>query len=351
MKLWLALLVTGMTLLALAYLCGRPGVPDAPALVAPSEVILDAHRIADIADANFTISNHGNRPLMISEFRTACGCDSLEKKSGQEYVRLGNVDIQPGGSVEIRLRQKVRGRAGEEMRTGVYCLTNDPSHPEVVVAIVIPTLTGGTLAAPSAIDFGMVASGATVSRTVELFDNAANPRNVTGVSSSNPTVLSARMLPRDSNQPTRDQFGRGSLIGRMEIVVRSESPATVDGKIGVSLDDGDFTPDTVTVSGRVVSAVQASPSSLLLPRSSSSGMLYEATCVCRSMTGKSFRLQVVEVPKGLSSAVTDTPAPSQTVVIRCEGNARSMAGTVRLLAKWDGGEEQLAIPVRIELAP
>jgi hypothetical protein len=168
--------------------------PKGPVFVMPREIVLAPQHIGDIADAVFNISNSGTEPLTVGEFRSGCGCDSLEYKSASGYLKLSRITVAPGDYVEIRLRHKVRMRVGEEERSSIFCETNDPVCPEASVTLIIPTVTGEVAASPSVVTTGELVVGSVTRHTVNLFDSAAQPRKVTRVISTDPEIMSVRLL-------------------------------------------------------------------------------------------------------------------------------------------------------------
>jgi hypothetical protein len=160
-----------------------------------------------------------------------------------------------------------------------------------------------------------------------------------------------RLLPPQGDS-TIDPFGRGVLVGSVELTIHVGNPRDLDLKVGVGLADGEFSADTIVVRGRVVTSVQASPSELVLPRASAGGAIYEATCLCRSTVGKPITIAVVEASDGLSATVPDTPSFVPLVVVKYHHTQPHLptqppTGAVKLLSKWDGGEQEVVITVSL----
>ncbi len=345
------LALSGTILLAGAgyrHICSR--TVDAPTLDVPDVLFIAPHHYGDISEGVFRITNTGRLPLIVDEFRTGCGCDGLDLKSQSGYVLLQAVEIEPEKFVEIRMRHKVRGRIGKEERTTIYFRTNDPVRPEGNITIVIPTVNGGAVAFPSVVMVGEMPVGRKAIYTVELFDSAVKTRKVVNVSLRDSKVIAARLLPLES-EPALDSFGRGVLVGRIEVVVSAEVPTVVEEIIGVALDDGEFTSDAIAVRGQIVSSIQATPSACVLPRASSSGPLYDVSCICRSTAGHPIKLEFIEASEGLSAILPSEHAISHVVIIKFDRSKSNLlktssTGLVKLIGKWAGGQEEIVIPVK-----
>jgi hypothetical protein len=137
--------------------------------------------------------------------------------------------------------------------------------------------------------------------------------------------------------------------------LQSSVPRRIDGYVLVTLDDISITPDKVPVTGTVVAAVEAFPSTVLLPRQSSTGPIYSLECLCRSSSGLPLRLRSEDLPAGISAEIKsagDNPN-QQTVRVSIKPELTKQAigdrdNLLRFRAQVGEKEETLVIPLRIE---
>jgi hypothetical protein len=208
------------------------------------------------------------------------------------------------------------------------------------------------MAVPNGCYFGTVPIGKDVRRVLDIRDLAVRPRKIQGVESSEPDAVAVRLLPADAHAPADEAGASGVLVGRVEVSVNARRPGDVAPKVRLRLSGGARNPDEIPVVGRVSQPVEAMPPSLVLPRSSETGPVFEAACVCRSAGGRPFTLEVDSAPRGLAVKVTgaalDGPARVVHVAWDREGG-RDLAGSgphvVRLRATVDGQVSQFDLPV------
>jgi hypothetical protein len=149
--------------------------------------------------------------------------------------------------------------------------TNDPTQPRGRVEFHIAKVTGGLLAFPISVVFGDVAVGRPALQIVEIWDAALEPRIVQQVESSIPERFTVQYQPVKGGEVRKD---RGRLIGRIEVCLNTREPGFCDGAVLVHLDDSSRAPESIPVTGRVTSLIEARPGSITLPRASPGGLLF-----------------------------------------------------------------------------
>lgn len=313
-----------LTLLALLSVsvasCSRgsppaAGVPGVPVADFPESIALGIRERGEVATARFVVANRGGAELVMDEFRSNCSCSGIERKQGDEYVRVDVLRISPGEHVELQMRVSVRGvPVGAQARNGVTFRTNDPAKPEGRIESVIERVTGGISTVPETVVVGTVPVGSSVTHVFEVRDDAVIPRTLAQVSTSYPGVM-ARILDQKGSLPPAGGEHIGTCIARVEVTVDTTQTGSIDCVLTLHLNGAQQPPDQIRVLGTVVGPVVALPSMLLLPRSSPEGPVYTTKCVLRATGGKPLSVTVDSCPAHLKVTVPSADHPSPTVVV------------------------------------
>ncbi len=324
---------------------------SAPVMDYTSVVDLGPREIGTVAHGQVTIANRGGGELLVEQIRSSCGCAGLERAVGDKLQQVETLRLGPGEKAELVVRVSVRGEVNQPYRFVLTARTNDPTRPEAAVEVVIPKVGGGITTTPATVAFGKVVVGDTARQTLDLFDSAAKPRKVVKVATVDPERLSARLMPvpDSSSEEARSQAGR--LIGRVEVTLRGDRPGPAGNELRIELDEEGRGPQAVSVSGQVVPPVEVIPQRLTLPRSSGTGPVYYAQCVCRCAKGEAVVLRPSSVPAGLRVDISDAVEVAGTRVVRVEWDpSQDVPGAassrqVRLEAEVEGRTVELVILV------
>jgi hypothetical protein len=325
-----------------------------PIIECPAVVELGEQEVERVATGHVVIANRGRDDLQLGDIRSSCSCSGLERELNGDLVRLQELRLGAGESADLLLRVAVRGTPGESNRTAVTFATNDPERPEVRVEAVISRITGGVSSSPRTVIFGTVSVGGSASQLVEVRDKASLPRSIKAVESTNPQGFTVRLLPASSRKGAPALPEEGSVIGLVEVTLKTEAPLVADGGILVSLDESSR-PKWVPVLGRVAPLVEVSPALVVLPRFSSTGAVYSAECLCRSTEGKPLTIAAESSSPGLTLRVHpvagDATAKRVVVIWDPTKDVRGtpQRRTASVKAKLADHEVILSIPVRCEL--
>jgi hypothetical protein len=299
----LALVFASGVLAVLAYRTwvsnSKPNASSDATIVYPHEVELGEQEIGALAMSRIKIGNCGTNPLIISSISTNCSCTGLEREGAEGFTRMTQIVVPPLSESEFAVRVSVRGvPINSRSTTRISFETNDPRNPTGLISVIVARVKGGVHAVPEAISVGRVSLGSSVSRTVEIRDDAVNPREIDGVASSAPDRFSVRLVP--GSRDTSDRTQEGALLGKLEITLDTSKPVTLNDRVSVRLKGEQRAPDDIMVVGVVAAPIEMFPSDLVLPRRSSNGLVHEATVICRSHSDLPFSLRAQRLPEGVS---------------------------------------------------
>lgn len=289
-----------------------------PVIEFPASLDLGERERGELVVARFAVANRGGQELVIDGIRSNCACSGLEREEGGDFVHVESLRLRPGDGAELAMRIAVSGPSGGPMRNVVVFRTNDPTCPEAAIEVVVSRVTGGISSLPTGVVFGTVPVGDEARQVLKIYDAAVRPRTVERVTSTSPDRIDVCFLPLDVGSPGTREGLLGVLIGRVEVVLRTREPGSVDGQIQVHIADETRRPDTIPVSGRVVGVIDVSPPSLVLPRNSDGGPVYSGRCLCRSSRGGQWTLTVDEVSSGLSAEIAAAEEDAGVRVLRVE---------------------------------
>ncbi len=244
-----------------------------------------------LATASIEISNRGGLPLLLSNFRKSCACDSLLAKINGEFVSFTNLEIKPYSSVEVQFIQRARGEIGKEMVSPVIFNSNDPDRPEISITFRFPLITGGVSFSPSMIDFGAIKPGDVYETNVDVFDKSGKNRKILEVRCSDAQLLKVKFNPPEECKVKPNDSNSGSFLGQVNIKLSSIQPKAIQESIKIFVHAREESPDQLQIIGKVASPVEFSPSEIVLPRNSINGPIYTATIICKSPFKESFSIK------------------------------------------------------------
>lgn len=317
---------------------------SAPVAEFPETIDLGERESGDVAEARLIIANRGGGELVVDHIRTNCSCAGLERQDGDKLIPVETLRIAGGEQADLVVRVAVRGIA--PVANIFDFQTNDPTRPNSRVVITVPRITGSLAAEPTSILLGTFPVGQEVRRVVDVRDAAAVPRTLTYVESSDPERVRARLLPHPASD-REDKTLAGTLIGRVEVVVQSAQPATVNASVTVQLAGEVRRAAVIPVVGRAAAPIEVSPASLVLPLTSGNGPIFMGTVLCRSRDGVPLTVAVASAPDDLEVAVIEAVEEASVRLVRVtlRPSAAPATRTVRLLATAGDTKATLEIPI------
>lgn len=329
-----------------------------PKIEFPEFVEIGEIESGQLIDARFQLKNRGNKDLILKDFRSGCACDGLEYESDSGFVRFASLTVEPGKAVKVRLVQRARGLVGRTSKSFVAFLTNDPEKPEGLIEIRIKNITGGVSFSTNLIDTGPLRVGQKHEVLVEVFDKSGLGRSVQQVGSTIPGQVKVDFTPVSKianiqpNQPEKE------LLGRLRISFETKIPGPIQGAAEIYISGQINEPGKILVKGRVAPMVEFAPSNVFLPRNSESGPLYKSNCIFQSPFGAPFALGVRHCPDNIQIAIDNTElATTHQVSISIKQSFLNEYSGIKknfrigLVAKVDGNEVDLSIPVTVQNVP
>jgi hypothetical protein len=329
-----------------SYYLLRPGHAS---VEAPSVLDLGLQEYGQRARATFVVHNGGRSPLVLEGFRTTCGCLSVEQRAGDGTAPAERVTIEPGGSTELYTGLMVRGDAGERLRETISFLSNDPAHPEMALD-VLATVQGRLISVPAQVDIGTVVSGTVLRRRLELRDTGrSKPFVLDDLRTTAPGLADACNVGV-GNEPGPDgPFKVGKGVCEIDLTIRvPAAPGPLAAELEVREVGTPVPVLSVPIHGVVVPPFQLAPATLVLPRASGSGFLYEGKSCCRSSGGGAFQLRLKEAPEGFAVDIEKVANADAYIIMVKRASQESLpegTGTIRLLAEQGDTCALLELPV------
>jgi len=345
--------------LVVGWLFGRDlslaGGEPHPAIDVDRHIELGDCEMLATAEPSVVVRNRGRQPLVLDTITTSCGCLGLFARHGAgDPTKVETLEIGPGGRATLILRLMVSGTPGVRSLQRVRFRTNDPRNPAVEI-IVSATPLGGYAAAPASISLGTMPVGGRIERDVEVRAFDRRLPAITGAVSSNEHIRVTFQPVRSAAEGKREAKD-GEVVGRLRVSANAPTtPGDIEGAISVSCEARPEPVLVIPVTGRVAHLVELLPSEVRLPRVSSSGPVYTASCICRAAAPKSLALRVQKSPPDLKIQIQDVPDNPSLKIVRIDGAglekkvpAAGLVRRVALTAEIDGRRIPLNLTLRVQ---
>ncbi|MFO0808663.1 MAG: DUF1573 domain-containing protein [Gemmataceae bacterium] len=295
-----------------SYSVIRANIGSLPLLECPGRVEMGAGIAESAVDVRFTIANRGGGTLAVTRVVTNCSCTGLSRIVDGRRARVSAMDLSPGECADVVLNVPLKPTASGSLTSHVTLHTNDPDKPVHVVEAVVTDLHGGVFAAPATASFGAVKVGVRVAKVVSLLDSGMRSRQISRVSSSDPSVVTVE-LNRDGGVQTSPRDGFRQL-GTVTIGVVPVTTGRLSANVLVEF-DGDVSRQlAIPVEATAPALVEAHPSTLTVPRRSNAGPVYSATVLFKSSASDVTFLDAA-CPTGLKFEALST-VNAQNVICR-----------------------------------
>ncbi len=320
-----------------------------PVLDYPEVLELGEQEAGELVIWPFTIANRGDQELVIDEVQASCSCSGLVFADNADQGALSNLKVGMGTEVRLALRLSVPWQPGNAARYAVQFRTNEPESPlKRIVAEV--SLIKGVITTPVALTLGSIPKGATIKRIVEVHDRGGQARSIESVSSTSPDRFQVHLITDDRKDRKAQIALSDCVIGRIEVTFNAQEIGPIEGNVQVQV-SGRNRPASIPVFGEVVSDFQVTPSSLLLPKMSGRGPLYQADCLCRSRKNAPMTVSLAQADDGLKVELLPDQNEPDCRTVRITLDEKSLKSRmefpkkIKLMARADDAEEPLEIRV------
>ena len=190
---------------------------------------------------------------------------------------------------------------------------------------------------------------------MDLFDAGSLNRRIGPARSLQPERFQVRVLTLSKVERNEtDQAGR-VLVARLEVTAQTDRSGPLDGEIEVEL-VGQPRTCRFSVSGEIVSGIDCSPRTIVLPRRVVGQTVFNGEVFLQSREEVPIEVRLLSKPAWLKADVRDVPGLPTQRLLYVDGRPASKPTedlSIRLSVQIKGrGEEVVAIPVSIaELPP
>jgi hypothetical protein len=329
----------------------RSHVWGGPVIEVPSDLDLGTMEVGRV-EVPFTIRNTGCEPLRLDRIQPTCGCMAVSLSDDPERRPVANLTVPAGDAVHLIGILSLQGPSGS-FATTIHLVTNDPERPEVTVRITAH-IAGSIIASPSHWLLGDLTDARPIMSRVELRDGGRRtPCRIDRVLSDRPDLVRVTRFHNwttDRLDPDRVSENSAALLGTIHLEL---TPPVVPGEFSANIiilsAESANALLTIPVSGRLLPAVQLSPSTVILPRHSAGKPIDLCSLVAKSPIGQVFSLRVVD-SAGLHVSLPRGSAVSHTLEVGWPASARPAPGqsatkTVRFAAEFSDRSLPLSLPV------
>ena len=251
----------------------------------------------EMAERTVTVSNTGDRELVLNELHSSCPCTVPELASDR---------IAPGASTVLTIRLHSRTFQGAIAKEVLF-YTNDPARPEVEIQLRAMIHTPLRIEPENrTLDFGKVSPGESAILKAELFAEGVSGLKLAALEYDRDmfTVQFARGADSPAHQIVRVGIISGSVTGQFRKILRIET--NVDGYETLDLEltgslGAELFSDPALVNFRFVNPGQE---------------LRQQIKVASSSAGGGFRVTGVEIDlPGLEASVTDQGEDGEATIL------------------------------------
>lgn len=330
--------------------------PGRAVAIYPTFLNLGPRDKGDVAVGRFEIQNAGRGELTVERFGTSCSCAGVEMERDGQFVKVRSIRIAPGARTELAVRMSVGAPIGESQPVTIMFRTSDPARPVGKIDLVVPLVTGGIFSSPRAVVLGRVQVGAEAKQIVNLYDASALSRRVVRARSTRPERFDVRLLPPPEQKGPLDS--KQQIVARLEVLAQSKKPGRLEGDIEIYLEGEKLSPDTIPITGEVVSGVSCSPSLVAIPRYSEGQKIYRAEVSIQGDGQEIVDVRVLSTPQGIGAVEqrVNSRTDCRSLSVWCETGhgAPEPASESRIrisVRRRNGEEEVLELPVIVSEPP
>lgn len=300
------------------------------------KVELDEFEAGKVIDRDLLISNTGNAPLIIDNVTSSCVCSGLLQEVNGTYHRIERIIIEPKQEKIFKIHMTPRGIIGKEFVANFTFRMNEDDNDIGEVHVVVKKVTGGVSLQPPVAAFGKLRLGEKSPTVVKILDFAAESRVIRTIACTRPDLFEVRLEQKKTEKIRRTENDDGVDIGHIVIIPKTTIASDLEGFVVVYLNDSCLSPDRIALTGTVVPDVSIKHARLILPKSSSDGLLYEQETECSSFTGTPFQITLKEAPSDLNVGITKNTDSSYSIKVRLNKDARRTGRLLKIVYQVQG---------------
>jgi hypothetical protein len=301
------------------------------------------------------IRNAGGRPLELKNFQSSCNCMLLEWRNEDQpdSSKLEAATVFPEEELKTFASLTIPGGASHAFRGTLEFETNDLERPFVKIEF-LARVEGRILAFPAALNFQSVQDGRIVKRTVEVRDTGrSTPCRISRAETNNTEQVKMKLTQLGSEPADPKNPLLGKSIAKLDVEIR---PPTNSGRLESNVflfENGNAQPIlTIPITGAILPRVLVTPSTIVLPRTTGDGVVYEATCLCRSTEKKPVQLSLEKAPNGMAVTFLDDTKKSAMKLIKVswpptEGKASHGQASEQIRLRATIGEQVENVEIRV----
>jgi hypothetical protein len=320
--------------------------PAVPVVQCESEIDLGERYFNDQVLARFRVANEGRADLVLSSFGTSCSCAGVVSETSGEWLRVEQVTVPAGGSVELAVRVSVIAAAGQPQTVQVLFSTTDPANPTHQLLLKIPRVRGNLYCDPAAVVFGTTSPDAVRPQVLRVYENGGGERKVGIVRSTSPDRFTVRQMPTPTGSAPHEIGGK--LVCELQVTPVPGYAGSLNGMIEIQVSGDRAETKAIPVTGEVSAEFAVTPSAVALPRTANEQPVWWTELTVVGRDERPFQLELKNLPAGLKAQVEPTgEAGSFTVRVECE-KQESKPASLRLIARRTGEPPRtLDVPVHI----
>jgi hypothetical protein len=325
-----------------------------PRIDCPSEMKIGAHHFGSLANARITIRNIGKEVLRLTRFQQSCSCTEI--RTGERLLSASDeVLVSPSASTDLDVSVRVLSVAGDSLTAIISFETNAPDTQFISVPIIIEKVVRDAYAVPDRLLLGDHLIGEAIEiPLVFRSDTMGRIKSFRWVCPDPAVSIVETVLSPTSDKDAPVLSFDSPSVRRVRVRINSAAAAMVSTAVRIEIRDEDSSyAFDVPITCRVSANVELVPSAISLPKRSSSGPFFEATCFVRSHIGPIETIEVVDGPPYIEVSVANRLGESSWAikVVLDQGSRRPPGAVpqveVRLSVSVGGKAHILSLPITV----
>lgn len=319
----------------------------------PEVINFGVREIGDVAIERFFVENKGRENLIVNKIKTNCSCTGFEIKKNGEFVKANEFVIAPGKTEEVAVRLTVQGIPPNSKATSeIFFQTNDPDQKDCKIKLIIDRVKSGLSPIPDVIIVNDFKPRVEKKYLIDLFDDTEGFKQISGLGVSDKNRINVELILDDIKNDVKTDEHEKKKIGSIEVTIKSKDQCNFNEVIVIKKNDNTIMTNKIRIIGSILPSVDISPGAIVLPRKSSTGLIYKAKCVFRSTSGQTMKLNIKKLPNGVT--VKGLEKPGSIVPLEIElnpilfKNNEKKEAFIEIQSLIDGNVSDLSVGVSLD---